>query len=187
MIEGSDQEAVVLFSGGIDSTACAHLLRTQGLKVTGLFVDYSQAALTREKEAVRSLSELLALRVHDIRIEGFDHSGSGELEGRNALLLSIALFWSRGKNCVIATGIHSGSGYYDCSARFLGTMKSMFSVQTDGKATLISPFEDWTKQEVYDYAIAERLPLESTYSCESGTVPTCNRCASCRDRKALGC
>ena len=183
----SSQEAVVLFSGGIDSTACVHFLRTQGMKVAGLFIDYSQAALGREKQAVRSISELLSFDVHEIRIDGLDHSGSGEQAGRNALLLSIALFWARGKCPVIATGIHSGSGYYDCSPQFLEAMASLFSDQTDGKASLISPFESWSKQDIYDYATGEKLPLSFTYSCESGTVPTCGRCASCRDRKVLGC
>ena len=187
LAEGLDREAIVLFSGGIDSTACIHLLRTQGLDVTGLFIDYSQAALRREEHAVRSVSELLCLPVDYIRMEGFHNLGSGELQGRNALLMSVALFWSRGKNCLIGTGIHSGSGYYDCSSHFLTSMKSLFSAQTDGRVALVSPFEDWTKQDIYDYATTAQLPLDRTYSCENGTVPTCGFCASCRDRKILGC
>lgn len=184
---GKSREAVVLFSGGIDSMACVQLLRTQGLVVTGLFVDYAQAAFNCEEKAVASLSALLALKVHKICIEGFKRSESGEQAGRNALLLSTALFWAKEKSCVIATGIHSGSGYFDCSPQFLRTMSELFSAETDGRTGLASPFQDWSKQEIFQYAIREKLPLAATYSCESGTVPTCGHCASCRDRKALGC
>ena len=167
--------------------ACVQLLRTQGLKVTGLFVDYAQAALDYEEMAVASLSSLLALEVHKICIAGFKPSAAGEQAGRNALLLSTGLFWARNKRCVIATGIHSGSGYFDCSPQFLRTMSDLFSAQTDGMISLVTPFQHWSKRDIILYATEEKLPLLATYSCETGTVPTCGHCASCRDRKTLGC
>ena len=181
------REAIVLFSGGIDSTACVHFLKTQHFAVHGLFIDYSQAAAEQERRAVESLAPTLSIQVSILRIAGLEYSGPGELIGRNALLISAALFASKGRSCTIATGIHAGTGYYDCSERFLDTMNSITQAQTDGKVSIFNPFADWNKRDVFDYAAAENLPLDRTYSCESGTLPTCGRCASCRDRERLKC
>lgn len=181
------REAIVLFSGGIDSTACVHFLIAQNFVVRGLFVDYSQAAADHERRAVESLAPLLSVPVSIVRIGGLESSGAGELIGRNGLLISAALFASKGRSRTIATGIHAGTGYYDCSERFLNTMNWLAQEQTDGKVSIFNPFSHWNKRDVFDYAVAENLPLDRTYSCENGTLPTCGRCASCRDRAGLLC
>lgn len=180
-------EAIVLFSGGIDSLACIHLLRSRNLTVSGLFVNYSQAAGKQEELAVAMLSQLLSIQVCHLRMDGFGCFSAGELPGRNSLLISAALFASRRRSCLIGMGIHSGTGYYDCSQQYLDSMNMLVSAQSDGHVSIVAPFLNWTKQDIYDYAIAERLPIAHTYSCENGTHPTCGLCASCRDRKVLGC
>jgi len=181
------RDAIVLFSGGIDSTACICLLRKQGFLVRGLFVDYSQAAAHHEAEAVLAISRSLSIPVSSLRLEGLQPSNTGELPGRNSLLISAALFDSRGRNCIIATGIHSGTRYYDCSEPYLRAMDTLVSAQTDGRVSLLSPFATWTKRDIFDYAIKERISLDSTYSCEAGTTPPCGLCSSCQDREGLRC
>jgi 7-cyano-7-deazaguanine synthase len=185
--KSAPREAIVLFSGGIDSTACIHLLKARGFNVRGLFVDYSQAAARQEEQAVATLANLLSIAVTTLRVQGLQPSGAGELPGRNSLLISAALFDSQGHRCVIATGIHSGTSYYDCSSQFLNTMNMLVSSQTDGRVSILAPFADWTKRDIFDYAIAENISLSATYSCEAGTVPPCGRCSSCRDREGLRC
>jgi len=180
-------EAVVLFSGGVDSTACVHLLKEQGFRVQGLFIDYSQAAARAEEQAVITLSQELSIRVASLRLQGFQQSGAGELPGRNSLLISAALFNLRGRRCVIATGIHSGTGYFDCSIPFHNTMNMLISAQTDGRVSLLSPFASWTKHDIFDYTVREKISLASTYSCEAGIIPPCGQCSSCRDREGLQC
>jgi 7-cyano-7-deazaguanine synthase len=181
------REAIVLFSGGIDSTACAHFLKAQNFAVRGLFIDYSQAAAEQERRAVEFLAPLLSIPVRVLRICGLDDSGPGELIGRNGLLISAALFASKGRRCTIATGIHAGTPYYDCSEQFLNRMNSLALAQTDGGVSVLAPFASWNKRDIFDYAASEDLPLDRTYSCENGTLPTCGRCASCRDRVGLRC
>jgi 7-cyano-7-deazaguanine synthase len=181
------REAIVLFSGGIDSTACVHFLKAQNFAVRGLFIDYSQAAADQERRAVESLAPSLSIQVNIFRIAGLEGFGPGELIGRNGLLIYAALFASKGCSCTIATGIHAGTAYYDCSKRFLDTMNSLALAQTDGRVSIFNPFADWNKRDIFDYAVAENLSLDRTYSCENGTLPTCGRCASCRDRAGLRC
>jgi 7-cyano-7-deazaguanine synthase len=88
---------------------------------------------------------------------------------------------------VLALGIHSGTRYYDCSAAFAKAMTVLVAEHTDGALSLLAPFLEWNKREVYDYFIRAKLPIELTYSCETGTDEPCSVCNSCRDRKALGC
>src|SRR5690348_12920205 len=92
--KAASQEAIVLFSGGIDSMACAHFMRAQGYAVQGIFVDYSQAALQSELRAVGKIARSLSMPVTELRVHGFHSSGAGELAGRNCLLFSMALFAS---------------------------------------------------------------------------------------------
>jgi 7-cyano-7-deazaguanine synthase len=181
------QQATVLFSGGIDSTACAHFLQAQTLLVHGLFVDYCQASADLEARAVSTLSKKLGMETHTVTLRGLESSTQGELPGRNGLLLSIALFATRGKSGVIGIGVHSGTSYYDCSNSFIDAANKIISDQTDQRVTIIAPFIDWSKRDVYDYFIESQLPLADTYSCENGIARGCGICASCRDREALGC
>jgi 7-cyano-7-deazaguanine synthase len=180
-------EAIVLFSGGLDSTACVRFLEGSNFNAAGLFVDYGQAALKREERAVAAVAKVLSIRVRRLRIEGFRKSGVGELAGRNSLLISAALVAARGRSCVIGIGVHACTPYYDCSERYLKIMNMLVREQTDGRVSILAPFSGWTKRDIYDYAIGERLPIDRTYSCEKGTLPTCGTCASCQDRGALGC
>lgn len=179
--------ATVLMSGGIDSAACAHLLRSQGLAVGGLFIDYGQAAAEREARAVSSLAEYLGIAVRKIGLSGSPSSGPGEIVGRNAFLIFTALLQTRGRSNLLALGLHAGTPYYDCSETFVASVNRLVAEHTDGRVSVVAPFITWTKKDVYDYFVSARLPLEITYSCEAGTEPTCGACASCRDREALRC
>jgi 7-cyano-7-deazaguanine synthase len=183
----SHRQAIVLFSGGLDSTACVHLLRKNGFNVTGLFIDFGQIAVEPEKRAVKALKQRLAIQVESIRMAGFGDLSSGELPGRNLLLISAALFHNRGRQCVIGTGIHAGTNYYDCSQQFLASVNLLACAHSDGCISVVAPFAKWSKHDIYRYAVAEALPIDDTYSCEQGAVPSCGHCASCRDREGLQC
>jgi 7-cyano-7-deazaguanine synthase in queuosine biosynthesis len=52
----SHPQAIVLLSGGIDSAACVHLLKAQGMPVEGIFFDYDKSR-HRESKPRRKQSE----------------------------------------------------------------------------------------------------------------------------------
>lgn len=180
-------DATVLMSGGMDSAACAHILMQQGHHVRGVFVDFGQAAAAPEIEAVTKLAEILGISVSRIQVSASEGFGTGELVGRNAFLLTAAIFLAGAQSGLLAIGIHDGTPYYDCSPQFLARMKQVAQEHTNGRLDVIAPLLDWKKPEIYAYFQQSGLPIEATYSCESGTVPPCGTCASCRDRRALGC
>lgn len=181
------RKATVLISGGIDSAACAHLLAVQGHKVHGIFVDFGQAAREQESRAVDRLAGTLGINKTTLHVGSDNDFGTGELIGRNAFLLMTAIFLGRTHEGLLAIGIHAGTSYYDCSASFINRFRILAEEQTDGRLTVIAPFLHWTKGQIYKYAVNSSVPVAATYSCESGAIPPCGLCASCRDRRMLGC
>ncbi len=181
-------DATILMSGGIDSTACAHFLKEQGSSsLHGVFFDYSQAAAAHERNSVLSLAKRLTIPISVYRVTGSDSFSQGELVGRNAFLISATLFLSRCRSGLLAIGIHAGTPYFDCSEPFVEMMARVVAEHTSGRVSLVTPFLHWSKRDVFNYFVSAGLPLNLTYSCEAGTQPVCGRCASCRDRRALGC
>lgn len=186
-ISTNDSSVVVLLSGGMDSLACAHLFMSQGRSVRGIFINYGQAALTREREASQASAKHLAIPLFEINAKGGETFLPGELTGRNAFFITAAMFLGGVNEGLIALGIHSGTPYYDCSPSFLQLMQRLAEEQTDGRVSISAPFVEWNKSQIYQYLLSTNLPIEDTYSCEAGTLPTCGTCASCKDRQVLQC
>jgi 7-cyano-7-deazaguanine synthase len=181
------RNATVLMSGGIDSAACAHLLAWQGNTINAVFINHSQAAAAAEERAVREITTRMGANLSCYSVLGSQPFAAGELVGRNAFLVFTTLFLTRGRPGILAMGIHGGTPYWDCSEGFAREMKKLVAEHTDGKVVFMAPFLTWSKSEVYEYFLTTGIDVSVTYSCEAGTIPVCGRCASCRDRKALGC
>jgi 7-cyano-7-deazaguanine synthase len=178
-----DAEAVILLSGGVDSAALAALAKNQGLRASALFVGYGQAAHTAERAASRALAEMYGLPWRELQVEGV-RFGHGEIRGRNAFLVHVALLTLDVASCVVYLGIHAGTGYRDCSPDFVGLVQSSLDFHTGGQVRLAAPLLEAHKADVYAFAASLGVPFELTYSCEAGPTP-CGMCASCRDRALL--
>jgi 7-cyano-7-deazaguanine synthase len=183
---GSLERALVLLSGGLDSAACAYLLQKQGLKVEGLFVEYGQAALDRERQASAEVARSLGIPLRTQALYPSPSRSAGELPGRNALLISLGVFELGPSGGLVAIGVHAGTRYYDCSLPFLDAMSRLVQEQTDGRSALSAPLASWTKAQVFKVFNESGIPLRTTYSCEAGAEP-CGNCLSCADRVALEC
>lgn len=171
----------------MDSAAVAHLLASQGHFVRGIFIDFGQVARDAEKDAVARVSKQIGIETLTLSVAASSGFGAGEFVGRNAFLILAAIFLGRIHEGVLALGIHAGTPYYDCSPGFLDRLRTLAEEHTGGRLTVVAPFLTWTKGQIHAYAIKAGLPIGATYSCESGTIPPCGSCASCRDRRELGC
>jgi 7-cyano-7-deazaguanine synthase len=184
----STAQTIVLLSGGMDSAACAHYLQRNGHTVRGLFVDYGQKAAAQEQRAAEQVAAVLGIHVSKVKLLSPQAFGCGEIPGRNAFLIFSALMiLGHDRPNAIAMGIHGGTPYYDCSPAFVESISRLVTEYTDACTRVIAPFVDWAKQEVFEYCIESKIPIELTYSCESGGVSPCGSCLSCRDRRMLSC
>ena len=174
---------LILASGGVDSSTLLYLSVQQGLKPTALFVDFGQPAAEAESEAVANICGSLRIPWRVVRYKGakFD---AGEIRGRNAFLLHLALLEFPSSSGVVGLGIHAGTGYADCSPEFMDVIERSYVFHTGGAITATAPFLHWTKQDVYRLANELNVPLALTHSCEASDLP-CRLCISCLDRRLL--
>ncbi|NKB37980.1 MAG: tRNA methyl transferase-like protein [Gammaproteobacteria bacterium] len=176
--------AMVLLSGGIDSTSCIHFLQSQKYDVSSVFVNYGHHANSMEKSRALDIADYFDISHSVIDISSNAKFLSSEIQGRNAFLIFSALMLSGLTQGVIAIGIHSGTDYYDCSELFYNRIQKVVHEYSNGRISLIAPFIKWSKQNIIEYLDENNLPLQSTYSCEIGNTLPCGKCKSCKDREA---
>lgn len=179
--------ALVLLSGGIDSTACIHFLQNRHFQVSAFHISYGQPAGPIEKTRSEEIARYFNIPLRTCQVHAQTNLTAGEIQGRNAFLIFAALALAEQVHGLIAIGIHSGTNYYDCSPPFFKKISSIVAEYTEGKITLLAPFIECTKKDIFKYCEQHHLPIELTYSCERGVLPPCGECLSCKDRKGLEC
>ncbi len=175
----------LLLSGGIDSAACLAFFVRQGFLVECLHVSFGQPALLQESAAAKRVAHHYKVPLKVLRWTGSTSCQDGEITGRNAFLLMGALTEIGANSGVLATGIHAGTSYYDCSQEFLSAMQIVVDGYCDGRVNLAAPFVRWSKHQIFAFCSLEGVPTGLTYSCERGTKQPCKECLSCRDRRAI--
>lgn len=179
-VTDGDPDDLVLFSGGIDSSVVALMLSEQQPEL--LFVDYGQPARRAERKSVRALAEIWGLSLSEVSLVGLETDG-GEIPGRNALLIQVALT-HRPATKRVHIGIHAGTKYRDCSPAFVEVMQTSLDFHADGRLRLSAPLIGFSKDEVVTLGRSLDLPFGVTHSCEAANEP-CGACPTCRDLKAL--
>lgn len=183
--EEAKNTAIVLLSGGIDSTACVHYYLDLNFYVRGLFVDYGQLASNNERQSATQVAQYYGIKLDQVSFPSTNDFGPGEIIGRNAFLITAALLVYPQLRGILSLGIHSGVPYYDCSESFVRDIKMILDGYTNGKVRVDAPFLTWDKATIYAYCKEKGVPIHLTYSCEAGTNPPCGKCNSCKDREAL--
>jgi 7-cyano-7-deazaguanine synthase len=152
----SGPKAVVLLSGGMDSTTVAAIALSRGFEVHALTFRYGQRHKA-EVEAARWVAERLGIRRHvvlDIDLGAFGGSAlTGDIDvpkdtpidqigeripstyvpARNTIFLAFALGWSEVLGaCDIFLGANAldYSGYPDCRPEFIQSFQSMANLAT---------------------------------------------------------
>lgn len=177
--------AIVLFSGGIDSTACLHYYLNGGFTPKALFIDYGQAAAKKEHESAKKIANLYNVKLDVVKVDMSNKFGQGEIKGRNAFFIMISLMKYASFSGLISLGVHAGVPYYDTSVEFVSDMKTILDKYTNGLTRIDAPFLNWQKPMIYEYCKKEKVPIKLTYSCEVGKDRHCGQCRSCLDRKVL--
>ncbi len=202
------KKAVVLLSGGLDSTACMSLAHGQGYTLYALSFDYGQKH-RRELQSAAEIAQFYNSAEH--RVIKLDYVGGSaltdtgidvpdfqETEGipvtyvpaRNILFLSYALGYGE---VVCADSIFIGvnaidySGYPDCRPEFIQAFQKVIQVGTksgvEGRPIeIFTPLIHLTKGDIVRLAVENGAPLHLTNSCYKGEEKACGRCDSCRLR-----
>ncbi|BCO07782.1 7-cyano-7-deazaguanine synthase [Desulfolithobacter dissulfuricans] len=155
-MEQQEKKAVILFSGGLDSTTVLALARAEGYSVHALSFRYGQRHM-QELAAARKLAHLMGVEEHlvidinmrdiggsaltdDIEVPKADHPGHEEGEipvtyvpARNTIFLSFALGWAEvlgADSIFIGVNAIDYSGYPDCRPEFISAFEKMANLAT---------------------------------------------------------
>ncbi|EKF85855.1 7-cyano-7-deazaguanine synthase [Methanobacterium formicicum] len=179
------KNVLVLFSGGIDSTACINYYLKLGFDVKAVFIDYGQITSKKEFQSAKNIAEYYKISLDNFIFKNSKIFSQGEIKGRNAFFIFALLLNHAEFSGILSLGIHSSVYYYDCSEKFLKDIQKVLDGYTDGRIVLDAPFLKWDKQMIYDYCKANEIPIHLTYSCENGVNKPCGVCNSCKDRRTL--
>lgn len=184
-MSAEEKRCVILMSGGIDSSAAIVACQEPGTTLSGIFVDYGQAAADSEWESAQGVASHYQIAIDRVELGIRLTSTRGEFFGRNALFVLTAAGVIPERPLTIALGIHALSDYYDTTPLFVRHMERLLNGYSGGSVILSTPFLADTKAEVVRFAMEKSVPLHLTYSCERQNAPACAECISCRDRSGI--
>lgn len=201
--------ALVVFSGGQDSTTCLFWAKQKFAQVEALAFNYGQRHLT-ELEAAREIAEkantpfkimelplLNALTSNSLTrpdIEIDREAGASTpntlVEGRNMLFLTYAAIYAKSKGIKnIITGVSQTdfSGYPDCRDNFIRSINLTLNLAMDYSFTIHTPLMFLTKCETWQLADklgAFDIVRNHTVTCYNGIPGSgCGECPSCQLRQ----
>lgn len=184
-MEQREKSCLVLFSGGMDSTACICYYLINGFHVKGVFIDYGQVARKKEFSSAKIIASHYGIELGHYVFSASQMFSQGEIKGRNAFLVLATLLAYPKFHGIVSLGIHSSAPYYDCSESFVKEINKILDGYTGGQIKLDAPFLKWDKKMIYIYCKDNNVPIHLTYSCENGGDEPCGICRSCLDRRAL--
>ena len=209
---GIPGDAVVLLSGGLDSTVTAALAAERGFALNALTIDYNQRH-RRELAAAQAVARQLGARRHLILpldlarfggsalTDAIDVPKSGLADGipvtyvpaRNLVFLSLTLAWAEAlgaRDIFIGINALDYSGYPDCRPEFLASFIETARLATKAGVAgtgfaVHAPLQHWDKARIVSEGLRLGLDLSQTWSCYDPQPDgrACGLCDSCRLRR----
>lgn len=204
------KKAVIIASGGMDSTTLLYDISRQGYEVFALSVNYNQRH-AKELEFIKKTCKKLNIshKVVDLSILGKELLASSVLiskeidvpEGdykeenmkvtvvpnRNMILLSLAVGYaiSVGASKVFY-GAHAGDHtiYPDCRREFVDAMKRAIRLADWQSVEVEAPYLDLDKGDIAIKGKSLGVDYSLTWSCYKGSEKACGKCGACRERLA---
>jgi 7-cyano-7-deazaguanine synthase len=206
------KKAVVLYSGGLDSTTCLALAKAEGYEPYALSFAYGQrhaVELAKARQYAPQIGAMEHLVVEfDYRLVGgsaltadiaVPKTGVGHdipvtyVPARNTVFLSFALGWAETLGAFdIYIGVNAldYSGYPDCRPEYIAAFETMANLATKaaieggGRYRIHTPLIALTKAEIIRKGLHLGVDYRLTHSCYDPTPAglACGLCDSCRLR-----
>lgn len=208
-----DKKAVVLYSGGLDSTTCLAIAKAEGFETYAMSFAYGQRhgvelKMARENAGVMGARDHLLVEV-DLRTIGgsaltadieVPKEGVGSdipityVPARNTIFLSFALGWAEvlgAFDIYIGVNALDYSGYPDCRPEYIAAFETLANLATRaavegaGRYRIHTPLINLTKAQIIKRGLELGVDYARTHSCYDPTPEgiACGRCDSCRLRR----
>ncbi len=188
------KKAIVLYSGGLDSTTCVAIARAAGYEVYGLSFSYGQRHSV-ELERARMFAPQLGIAKHLILDVDMGQIGGSALTAdiavpenreiddaipityvpaRNTVFLAYALAWAEAMQSFdIYIGVNAVdySGYPDCRPEFIQAFTRMANLATkaaveqQGRYTIHTPLMHMSKAQIIHTGTRLGIDYALTHSC----------------------
>ena len=205
------KKAIVLSSGGIDSTTAMAIAKAENYELYSLTLDYGQRHKLEIKSA-KKVADFFCVKEHKIIVIGLGEIGGSALTdnidiptdsasveipvtyvpARNTIFLSIALAWAEvvGANDIfIGANVVDYSGYPDCRPEYLETFVKLANLGTKAgikgeKIKIHAPLLRMSKAEIIKNGIELGIDYSITWSCYNPRTGSkaCGKCDSCKFR-----
>ena len=206
-------KAIILLSGGLDSTTVLAIAKEQNYDCYALSFDYGQKqrselessiAIAKKSNVIEhrimkiSLNDIggSALTDKDISVPKFSDSDDIPITyvpARNTIFLSFALAWAEVVDCqTIFIGVNAldYSGYPDCRPEFIEAFETMANLATKqsvegDKIQIKTPLINMTKAEIIQKGLSLGVDYSETTSCYDANSfgEACGQCDACVLRK----
>ena len=202
-------KAIVLLSGGLDSTTVLAIAKAHDFECYALSFDYGQKqrselgsakTIAKQSKVVEhrimkiSLADIGGSALTDDKIDVPKYSKSDEIPvtyvpARNTIFLSFALAWAEVIDCQkIYIGVNAldYSGYPDCRPEFIKAFEDMANLATkqsvEGeKIEIRTPLISMTKAEIIQKGLSLGVDYSQTISCylANSNGEACGECDAC--------
>ncbi|MCX6228201.1 MAG: 7-cyano-7-deazaguanine synthase QueC [Bacteroidia bacterium] len=201
-------KALVVYSGGQDSTTCLYWAKKNFESVEAIAFNYGQrhlTELTAAKEIAAKAEVSLTIFNLDL-MSGVSHNSLTDpamtvelseddrppntlVEGRNMLFLTYAAIFAKTKeikNIITGVGQADFSGYPDCRNEFILSLNQTLNLSMDYEYTIHTPLMWLDKTAVWkmadDLGVFD-LVKDQTITCYHGIIGAgCGECPSCKLR-----
>jgi 7-cyano-7-deazaguanine synthase len=210
--DSASSKALVIFSGGLDSTVCLYIAKNEYSNVEAISFHYNQKhkiELLKAKKIAKKLevthtiinlpSQIFlgsSLIDKDIKVPkkslNKNKLPNTYVPGRNILFLSMAVSYAESRNIgniLIGVNALDYSGYPDCRPDFINSFQTMVNLGIRGnnnkiKIKILTPLLSLTKKEIVILADKLNVPINLTHSCyDPIRGKPCGDCDSCILRK----
>lgn len=205
-----NKSALIVLSGGQDSTTCLFWAKQKFDKVYAITFDYGQKH-KKEIEIAREIAEQADVPFHLMQLPFINQLGSNALTdstiemdaekpidrlpntfvpGRNLFFLSIAAVYARQLDIkYIITGVSQTdfSGYPDCRDTFIKSLNVSLNLAMEDQFVILTPLMWMDKAETW--ALADKLSVldlvrSKTLTCYNGLPGDgCGHCPACKLRR----
>ncbi len=207
------KKAIILFSGGLDSSTCLAIAQSQDFECYALSFSYGQKH-SSELQAAKRIADNSGVALHriiDLDLGSFGGSALTDdsidvptdetvgipvtyVPARNTVFLSVALAWAEVLEAdAIFAGVNAVdySGYPDCRPEYINAFQQMADLATkagiEGRGVRIeTPLIDLTKVEIIQLGSELGVDYAKTVSCYTADDEgrACGECDSCKIRRA---
>jgi len=203
-------KALVLLSGGQDSTTCLYWAKTKYEHVIALNISYGQRHAI-EIKAARQIATAEKIPIYNFNTDLFKLIGNSALlesnkdiksihknnknlpasfvPGRNIIFLTVAAMFAykyQIQNIITGVCMTDYSGYPDCRDTTIEALEKTLTLGMECAFKIHAPLMHKTKKETVEMAM--NLPgcmdaLAYSHTCYEGKIPPCGKCPACKLRE----